>query len=67
MVFYLLICLDQPLDGDKKNSKILPEFWLVFLSHSVLKPSKFAYFDLILPLEIWTPTEFDHLANFDIT
>ena len=32
-----------------------------------LKPSKLAYFDLILPLEIWTPTEFDHLANFDIT
>ena len=32
-----------------------------------LKPSKLAYFDLILPLKIWTPTEFDHLANFDIT
>ena len=32
-----------------------------------LKPSKLAYFDLILPLEIWTPTEFDHLAHFDIT
>ena len=32
-----------------------------------LKPSKLAYFDMILPLEIWTPTEFDHLANFDIT
>ena len=31
------------------------------------KPSKLANFDPILPLEIWMPTEFDHLANFDIT
>ena len=31
-----------------------------------LNPSKLAYFDLILPLKIWTPTGFDHLANFDI-
>ena len=30
------------------------------------KPSKFAYFDLDIPLEIWMLTEFDHLANFDI-
>ena len=28
------------------------------------KTLKFAYFDLVLPLEIWMPTEFGHLANF---
>ena len=32
-----------------------------------LKPSKLAYFGLTLPLKIWIPTEFDRLANFDIT
>ena len=31
------------------------------------KPSKFDYFDLILTLGIWMPTEVGHLANFDIT
>ena len=36
MVFYLRICIDQLKDGAKKFSKFLPEFWLVFLRHSVL-------------------------------
>ena len=31
------------------------------------KRAKFAYFDLILPLEFWMLTDFGHLANFDIT
>ena len=31
------------------------------------KTLKFAYFDLVLPLEIWMPTEFGHLANFDFS
>ena len=32
-----------------------------------LNSSKFAYFDLIVPLEIWTPTEFSHVGSFDTT
>ena len=31
------------------------------------KIAKFAYFDLFLSLGFWMPTEFGHLANFDIT